>query len=221
MLRSLAVLLVILVWTVSAKAQEAVPDAARSKLTSDLVRAQTKIDAALESYQLARERLQEFMEQQGGDIEMGAVEPMTSGDWMAGVYGALTVGEVIVTNPDGAFLFAGATAEAAKAGGKVAASTTLPVIQSEGGWYATSWNNQPGWVSAADVTPTGGEMAFIDPVKYLKSEVEKTLQGAIQVAVDSANQLRQEYAENEYFAIPGFSINLGIPPSVTINFDFK
>jgi uncharacterized protein YgiM (DUF1202 family) len=127
---------------------------------------------------------------------------------------------IMVTNPTGANLYAGASDQAAVIG-EVKANETLPVFQEESGWYATNWKDNPGWVSAEDVTPTEPIKAGFDPLGALQQRVAAALDAAMNEGVEQANWLRQKYANNQYVEIPGFEVSLGVAPSVTIHFDFK
>lgn len=94
---------------------------------------------------------------------------------------------------------------------------TLPVIDKFDGWYAVEIGDKnekyrAGWVQASDVVPNRivglAAMAPRTPDMYHDT-------------MDRVKQLQQKYSDNPYVRISGFSVEIGIPPTVSITFEFK
>ena len=94
-------------------------------------------------------------------------------------------------------------------------------------WYAVALE-QPmegfssGWVQAAQVVPVleAGEFNVTsfegqsDPPQGVSDALYKQI-------VDSVSTFREKYEENRHIAITGFSVDIGIPPGVSVQFAFK
>ena len=92
---------------------------------------------------------------------------------------------------------------------------TFPVIDRAGDWYAVALPEKTqgfstGWVAATDVVPT-----LRTPSGTLAAE------GIFNDLTERAVRLRETYQKNPYFSITGFAVNVGVPTSVSINFEFK
>lgn len=98
--------------------------------------------------------------------------------------------------------------------------TEAPVKNAVQGWYQVELNNNSWWVQTSDVAPTGpvrriytaGTTAAADPT-WLGQQIEKLMK--------SASAFRDSYKDNPYVVVHGFSINVGVPPSVNVDFEFK
>lgn len=76
-------------------------------------------------------------------------------------------------------------------------------------------DNKRWWVPVADVTPTGPATRVADTPDpgWLGQQIEKLMK--------NASLFRDNYKSNPYVNVRGFSINVGIPPSVNMDFEFK
>lgn len=96
---------------------------------------------------------------------------------------------------------------------------TFQVIDKTEDWYAIRLLEpvqgfSSGWVSAAEVVPTSSAN---------KGTVKQTsfADDAFRQLTEQAAKMRDSYRNNPYVAVSGFAVNVGIPPSVSINFEFK
>jgi uncharacterized protein YgiM (DUF1202 family) len=82
-----------------------------------------------------------------------------------------------------------------------------PVFDKVGNWYAIeAAGGRLGWVNAANVVP--------------KPTAAAGSSGGVDWLVSKAQELRTKYQNNPYLSVTGFGVTL-LPPSLTINFDFK
>lgn len=93
---------------------------------------------------------------------------------------------------------------------------TLPVVDKAGDWYAVLLDNkvgeyQVGWVPASAVVP---ETFNLTPPPPIKSDTYQKL-------MDNVKSLKEKYSNNPYVKVTGFSVDIGIPPAVSIDFEFK
>ena len=94
-------------------------------------------------------------------------------------------------------------------------------------WYAVALEEpiegfSTGWVQAAQAVPVW------DPVKIEmiyaagQSNRPKGVSDALyKRIVESVSSVREKYEENRHIAITGFSVDIGVPPAVSIQFEFK
>jgi uncharacterized protein YgiM (DUF1202 family) len=83
-----------------------------------------------------------------------------------------------------------------------------PILDKVGSWYAIEADGgRQGWVNAANVVP--------------KAAPASPMTGPVDWAVSKAVELRTRYQNNPYVSVTGFGVTLGLPPSLTINCDFK
>ena len=100
---------------------------------------------------------------------------------------------------------------------------TYRVIDKAGPWYAVKLDSPhegipTGWISATGAVPvanlgqssSGGTV----PDETLAEEIFKSL-------TEQATHLRDAYRNNPYINVSGFTVNVGVPPSVSISFEFK
>ena len=96
---------------------------------------------------------------------------------------------------------------------------TFQVVDKASDWYAIRLA-QPvqgyssGWVSAADVVPTNSFGKEPAKASSVAEDVFRKL-------TEQASRLRDTYRNNPYIAVSDFAVNVGVPPSVSINFEFK
>jgi len=121
----------------------------------------------------------------------------------------------------------------------------LPVIDRAGDWYAvaypasTTGGYSTGWVNASNVRPTWKDtlppaefttryelnvFPFYDEhakADQVASTEKRTLTERIfQKLADSAALFRQRWSNNAYMRVSGFSISLGVTPSMDIHMNF-
>jgi hypothetical protein len=103
---------------------------------------------------------------------------------------------------------------------KATAGQTFKVVDKASDWYAVKLET-PGkgidaaWVNAADVTPN---------FRTLGSTTEKNANVTDRLyeqIMESVKKVKDKYDRNPYVSVSGFSVNVGIPPSVTVSFEFK
>jgi hypothetical protein len=93
---------------------------------------------------------------------------------------------------------------------KVSPGTTLPVVDKVNDWYAVKdKSNKVGWVNASDVTPVTTPPPLSADEKFFRNLTEKI------------SKMRDKYKDNPYVLVKGFSVTLSIPPSVTLDLEFK
>lgn len=75
-------------------------------------------------------------------------------------------------------------------------------------------DNNKWWVAATDVAPAGPprRVDAVDP-GWLGQQIEKLMK--------NASAFRDNYKSNPYVNVHGFSINVGVPPSINMEFEFK
>ena len=93
---------------------------------------------------------------------------------------------------------------------------TFPVIDRAGDWYAVALPQRTrgvstGWVQAGDVVPQLRSPEITTP--SVAQEVYRAL-------TEKVVQLKDAYKANPYFKVTGFVVNT-VPPSVSVNFEFK
>ncbi|MDR7009601.1 SH3 domain-containing protein [Paraburkholderia strydomiana] len=97
------------------------------------------------------------------------------------------------------------------------------VVDKVGDWYAVELNGplarvNTGWVNAADVSPIKMAAGIDVPVN---SPAAPSTAAVYDVIVQKASQLKEKYRNNPYLSVTGFTVNVGIPPSVGMNFEFR
>lgn len=99
---------------------------------------------------------------------------------------------------------------------KLPEGKTLPVIDKAGEWYAVRLDNGPGefkagWIQSGAVVPETFSLAS-----------QQTLAAdAYQKIMDKVQGLKEKYSSNPYVRITGFSVDITVPPAVSIAFEFK
>jgi hypothetical protein len=121
-----------------------------------------------------------------------------------------------------------------------------PVVDQVGTYYATKFGKDKyGWISASDVVPkveptaasADVDLWYTDPnsgkLIYFSPSSEKTAASQQTAPADSgfdllytklaesAAKIRDKYAGNPYIQVVGFQVNIGLPPSLSMNFSFK
>lgn len=151
-------------------------------------------------------------------------------------YETTTISFLEVTR-ESANLFAGAS-NSSETKGFIPAGSELRVIDQVGEWYAVSLGSgTSAWVQAADVVPRTIDLQ--DETPYMRWMQDPALaqggvlaqpQGVdqpgwterkIQELLRSASDMRDRYRDNQHIEVTGFSLVVGFPPSISVDFDFK
>lgn len=98
----------------------------------------------------------------------------------------------------------------------------FPVIDKAGDWYAVKIPENiggvsSGWIQAADVVPIPSAFPST-PQPFQASSVADSIYREL---TQRAVRFRDAYRNNPYISVTGFSVNVGVPPSVSISFEFK
>lgn len=94
--------------------------------------------------------------------------------------------------------------------GQLETGQSVEVVDRVGDSYAIFTKNPAGkkitgWVEASDVKPATKTPDF-------------SANSATELMIQKLGQLYQKYKNNPYVTVTGFSVEIGIPPSVTIEF---
>lgn len=99
------------------------------------------------------------------------------------------------------------------------------VIDKINDWYAVAFE-QPeqgmyaGWVNAAEAVPKPSFTEWIEAKESLE-EPKSAKDQIYEKIMTSVKGFRDKYENNPYVTITGFSVNIGVPPSVSVSFEFK
>jgi hypothetical protein len=123
-----------------------------------------------------------------------------------------------VTAPS-SFVKAGASDNAASIT-KLAKGTNLMVVDKVDDWYAvrpkmgagTAGHFDFGWMKASDGVPV-----YVDMPQTSRQQARDLFDKL----VEKASEYRDKYANSEHYNVSGFALTLGIPPSMSINVEFK
>lgn len=102
---------------------------------------------------------------------------------------------------------------------QLTAGQSLPVIDKADGWYAVKLGGggggqTVGWISAAEAVP--------EPIPLPNGwSARKVAEDAVRRVTTEVARLKDAYKNNPYVQISGFTVNVGVPLSVSVNFDFK
>lgn len=136
--------------------------------------------------------------------------------------GGLIADLIRVTNPL-AFTKLGA-ADSAPSLFRPGAGQTYKVIDKTDNWYAVQFPQEykgfsSGWMKAADVVP---EDVKVGLVQAASTQAAATLnEDLYQLLTEKVGRIKVAYQSNPYVSVTGFAVNVGIPPSVTVTFEFK
>lgn len=135
--------------------------------------------------------------------------------WLASDFGK--IGKQVKVTANDAPIRAGASQKA-----RTVANTSVGkmynVLDKTGDWYAVRLDKpvggfDAGWIKASDTVPV---------VPHMEPPSSSTQPRDIYDAVlDKVNKLKQKYNENPYLTVTGFTVNVGSPPSIGVNFEFK
>ncbi|MBM4334202.1 MAG: hypothetical protein FJ117_23830 [Deltaproteobacteria bacterium] len=93
------------------------------------------------------------------------------------------------------------------------------VIDKIENWYAVSLSKpvkgmESGWLKATQVVPEISPISTTPPEKSISELMYEKI-------VASVKALKDGYANNPYVTVKGFNVNISVPPSVSISFEFK
>jgi hypothetical protein len=95
------------------------------------------------------------------------------------------------------------------------AGATLPVVNKVDDWYVVNLSGEGdhkfGWVQADWVAPK--DYNFTTKVSNEEDIYQKV--------ISRIQDFKRKYDDNDYVRVSGFSVDVGIPPSVNISFEFK
>ena len=147
---------------------------------------------------------------------------LAAAEWLAGIKEA---GSLTIT-ADSAGIYKGA-AIAAGILDSVSAGRQYPVLDKVGDWYAIALDEplkgySSGWVQAAKAVPYWNirvaEAPGMAADVTMSPSVTERLYSQI---VASVNAVRLKYEANPYVGISGFSVDMSLPPGVSVLFHFK
>lgn len=95
------------------------------------------------------------------------------------------------------------------------AGVTLPVVKKVDDWYVVNLLGEGGqkfgWVQAD----------WVAPKDYNLKANASSEEDIYQKVIGKIQDLKKKYDNNDYVRVSGFSVDVGIPPSVNISFEFK
>jgi hypothetical protein len=143
---------------------------------------------------------------------------------------------------DDSKVYAGAST-ATRQIGRLAIGDEAPVLDNTGGWYAIQLPNESsGWVQARNVAPVAKTFSATTGQLRLSEEQAAELFRSGQLSVgddpfsqnetgwverkilsllERASNFRDAYQNNPYVIVRGFDLNVSVPPSLGISFEFK
>ncbi len=100
---------------------------------------------------------------------------------------------------------------------KLPEGKVLPVVDKAGEWYAVGLDQpnigyKSGWVHASSVVPE---------TYTLQTQTKPTTDSMYQQIMDKVKGFKEKYENNPYVRVTGFSVDIAIPPAVSISFEFK
>lgn len=127
--------------------------------------------------------------------------------------------QFVTITKDNAALKYGAD-ENASSYSKASAGQTFKVLDKANDWYAVQLEKpakgiDSAWVNAADVAP---KFQYIGNTQAKDSSVADKL---YQQIMESVKKVKDKYDKNPYVSVSGFSVDVGIPPSVSVSFEFN
>lgn len=90
------------------------------------------------------------------------------------------------------------------------------VLDKTGDWYAVKLARPvegytAAWVKASDVVP------YVE----IQPKAETIAEDLFRKLTEQASKIKDSYRNNPYVSVTGFTVNVGISPSVGVNFEFK
>jgi hypothetical protein len=97
----------------------------------------------------------------------------------------------------------------------VTPGTDLPVQEAVPGWYKVKLGKEQGWIAKEQVIPD------FKKISTTSQNDETWLNRQILLLTQKAAAFRDSYRDNPYLNVKGFSLSIGMPPSVNVAFEFK
>ena len=95
------------------------------------------------------------------------------------------------------------------------AGATLPVVNKVDDWYVVNLigedDHKFGWVQSD----------WVAPKDYKFTATGSNEEDIYQKVIGRIQEFKRKYDDNDYVRVSGFSVDVGIPPSVNISFEFK
>ena len=97
--------------------------------------------------------------------------------------------------------------------------STYHVLDKTSNWYAVALDKEvagqsAAWVNASNVAPVN---TLATSPSQQKSYADKLYEEIL----EKVNNFKEKYKNNPYVTVTGFSVNIGVPPSVSVSFEFK
>ena len=138
------------------------------------------------------------------DLEKFRPEEPPSSDWDKLAFLVTQPNAIVHAVPDAA----------SPALSKADVGTAYAVLANEAnGWVGVDYKGKTGWLSTdtGDVKPANEVVA--SSASWWERQVEKL--------VKEAADMKAQYDKNPYILVKGFSLSLGLSPSINIDFEFK
>lgn len=99
------------------------------------------------------------------------------------------------------------------------------VLDKADDWYAVKLpqpveGHMTGWVNASDVIVEKAVDASLTG-QVVATPSRAVAEDVFRMLTERAGRIRDAYKDNPYVSVSGFTVNVGVPPSVGVNFEFK
>ena len=96
---------------------------------------------------------------------------------------------------------------------------TFTIVDKASNWYAVALDKaidgqNAAWVNASKVVPVSMVLTSNTQTKSYADELYEEI-------LEQVNSFKEKYKSNPYVSVSGFSINISMPPSVSVAFEFK
>ncbi len=105
---------------------------------------------------------------------------------------------------------------------------TFDVVDKVSDWYAIkSYPEKVGWIKASNVVPdipirlTAGSPTGVPVIGSSSTWQQPSTEDVFRSLTEGATKLRDKWKNNPHVFVKGFSVKLGLPPSLDISFEFK
>lgn len=133
--------------------------------------------------------------------------------------------DIKITNPG--FIYSGADLNADPVK-EVKQGDKFPIVDKAPGWYAVRFDNTvdgdfTGWVPAAHAVPEFGAEYVINQIQGEQAieQKEDISDFLYKMIVESVTSVKKKYEKNPHVVVNGFSVDIGVPPELSIQFEFK
>ena len=145
---------------------------------------------------------------------------------VADVIAAMKKAGIVTITADSAGVYKGAALDA-ELFESVSAGKQFPLLDKVGDWYAIALDNPvegvpAGWVQAAKAVPSWDLTMVGDVASVAEAAAKPSLTERVYAEITAAvNDVRLKYDKDPYVGITGFSVEMSLPPGVSIMFEFK